>query len=67
VTISTAIQSERSRLPVSGCVNDRERGISVSSAVMSFEHEGLAFNLLDTPGPPGFQPNGISAMTPTAP
>jgi hypothetical protein len=27
-----------------------QRGISVSSAVMSFEHEGLAFNLLDTPG-----------------
>jgi peptide chain release factor 3 len=33
---------------------ERERGISVSSAVMSFEHEGLAFNLLDA-GPPGFQ------------
>jgi peptide chain release factor 3 len=29
---------------------ERERGISVSSAVMSFEHEGLAFNLLATPG-----------------
>jgi translation elongation factor EF-Tu-like GTPase len=29
---------------------ERERGISVSSAVMSFEHEALAFNLLDTPG-----------------
>jgi Elongation factor Tu GTP binding domain len=29
---------------------ERERGISVSSAVMSFEHEGLAFDLLDTPG-----------------
>ena len=28
----------------------RERGISVSSAAMSFESEGLAFNLLDTPG-----------------
>jgi hypothetical protein len=28
---------------------ERERGISVSSAVISFEHEGLAFNLLDTP------------------
>jgi peptide subunit release factor RF-3 len=33
---------------------------------MSFEHEGLAFNLLDTPGqqvfsPLGFQPTGISA------
>jgi peptide subunit release factor RF-3 len=25
---------------------ERERGISVSSAVMSVEHEGLAFNLL---------------------
>src|SRR5271154_5425617 len=29
---------------------ERERGISVSSAVMTFEHEGLTFNLLDTPG-----------------
>jgi peptide chain release factor 3 len=29
---------------------ERRRGISVSSPVMSFEHEGLAFNLLDTPG-----------------
>jgi peptide subunit release factor RF-3 len=27
-----------------------ERGITVSSAVMRFEHEGLAFNLHDTPG-----------------
>jgi hypothetical protein len=34
---------------------ERERGISVSSAVMSFEHEGLAFNLLDTPGHQDFQ------------
>src|ERR1700744_174777 len=46
---------------------ERERGISVSSAVMSFEHEGLAFNLLDTRRPPGFQPTGISARTRTAP
>jgi len=29
---------------------ERERGISVSSAVMSFEHQGFAFNLLDPPG-----------------
>jgi peptide chain release factor 3 len=29
---------------------ERERGISVSSAVMRFERDGLAFNLLDTPG-----------------
>src|SRR5215472_2687335 len=29
---------------------EQERGISVSASVMSFEHDGLAFNLLDTPG-----------------
>ena len=29
---------------------EKERGISVSSAVMSFEHGEHAFNLLDTPG-----------------
>ena len=33
-----------------GWPSSRESGISVSSAVMSFEHEGLAFDLLDTPG-----------------
>lgn len=29
---------------------EQERGISVASSVMSFEHAGRAFNLLDTPG-----------------
>jgi peptide chain release factor 3 len=29
---------------------ERARGISVSSSVMTFEHAGLTFNLLDTPG-----------------
>ncbi|MGQ0533162.1 MAG: peptide chain release factor 3 [Caulobacteraceae bacterium] len=29
---------------------ERERGISVSSSVMMFEHQDLVFNLLDTPG-----------------
>lgn len=29
---------------------ERSRGISVSSSVMTFEHAGLVFNLLDTPG-----------------
>ena len=38
---------------------ERERGISLSSAVMSFEHEGLAFNLLDTPGHQDFSPLGF--------
>jgi peptide chain release factor 3 len=41
-------------------------GISVSSAVMSFEHEGLAFNLLDTPGHQDFSPMGFRG-TLTAP
>jgi peptide chain release factor 3 len=29
---------------------EQQRGISVSSAVMRFEHRGCTFNLLDTPG-----------------
>jgi len=29
---------------------ERERDISVISAVMTFEHDGLVFNLLDTAG-----------------
>ncbi|MEA2756735.1 MAG: peptide chain release factor 3 [Aliidongia sp.] len=29
---------------------ERERGISVSSAVMTFEYDEKTFNLLDTPG-----------------
>jgi peptide subunit release factor RF-3 len=33
-----------------------ERGISAASAVMSSEHQGLAFNLLDTPGYQDFSP-----------
>ncbi len=42
---------------------ERERGISVSSAVMSFEHQGLAFNLLDTPGHQDFSPVGFQRGT----
>lgn len=29
---------------------ERERGVSITSSVMSFDHEGLRINLLDTPG-----------------
>jgi peptide chain release factor 3 len=29
---------------------EQERGISVTSSAMTFEHQGLVFNLLDTPG-----------------
>lgn len=29
---------------------EQERGISVASSVMTFDHDGVTFNLLDTPG-----------------
>src|SRR3546814_12982493 len=29
---------------------EQQRGISVTSSVITFEHEGIRFNLLDTPG-----------------
>ena len=41
-------RGERRRVRSDWMAIERERGISVSSAVMSFEHEGLAFDLLDT-------------------
>src|SRR6201990_1729685 len=42
---------------------ERERGISVSSAVMSFEHKGLAYNLLDTPGHQDFSEDTYRTLT----
>ena len=38
-----------------------ERGISASLTVMSFTHEGLAFNLLDTPGLHDFREASIDS------
>jgi peptide chain release factor 3 len=55
-------RGERRRARSDWMTVERERGISVSSAVMSFEREGLACNLARHAGPPGFQPNGISAQ-----
>jgi len=43
-----------------------ERGISVSSAVMCFEHEGLALNLLDTPGHQDFSEDTYRTLTAVA-
>src|SRR6266481_8587078 len=43
-------RGERRRVRSDWMAVECRRGISVSSAVMSFEHQGLAFNLLDTPG-----------------
>jgi peptide chain release factor 3 len=56
-------RGERRRVRSDWMAVERERGISVSSAVMSFEHEGLAFNLLDTPDHQDFSPLRSSGDT----
>jgi len=42
---------------------EQERGISVSSSVMTFEHDGLTFNLLDTPGHEDFSEDTYRTLT----
>lgn len=42
---------------------ERERGISVASSVMSYEYEGNAFNLLDTPGHEDFSEDTYRTLT----
>jgi peptide chain release factor 3 len=42
---------------------EKERGISVSASVMSFEHAGLMFNLLDTPGHEDFSEDTYRTLT----
>ena len=42
---------------------EQERGISVTSSVMTFEHEGLLFNLLDTPGHEDFSEDTYRTLT----
>ena len=39
---------------------EQERGISVTTAVMTFEYGGVVFNLLDTPGHEDFQRGHLS-------
>lgn len=42
---------------------ERERGISVSTAVMRFDYQNLAFNLLDTPGHNDFSEDTYRTLT----
>ncbi|EME71628.1 peptide chain release factor RF-3 [Paramagnetospirillum caucaseum] len=42
---------------------EKERGISVSASVMSFEYAGLSFNLLDTPGHEDFSEDTYRTLT----
>ena len=56
-------RGERRRARSDWMAIERERGISVSSAVMTFEHQGLVFNLLDTPGHQDFSEDTYRTLT----
>ncbi|MBF0296283.1 MAG: peptide chain release factor 3 [Magnetococcales bacterium] len=42
---------------------ERERGISVTASVMSFEYDGMMLNLLDTPGHADFSEDTFRTLT----
>ncbi len=42
---------------------EQERGISVTASVMTFDHDGLMFNLLDTPGHEDFSEDTYRTLT----
>ncbi len=42
---------------------EQERGISVSSSVMTYDYEGVTFNLLDTPGHGDFSEDTYRTLT----
>jgi peptide chain release factor 3 len=56
-------RGERRRARSDWMAIERERGISVSSAVMTFEHDGIVFNLLDTPGHQDFSEDTFRTLT----
>src|SRR5438477_5618033 len=57
-------RGERRRARSDWMAIERERGISVSSAVMTVEHGGHGFNLLDTPGHQGFREGPYRPLAP---
>jgi peptide chain release factor 3 len=56
-------RGERRRVRSDWMDVERERGISVSSAVMTFAHDGLTYNLLDTPGHQDFSEDTYRTLT----
>ena len=56
-------RGERRRVRSDWMEVERQRGISVSSAVMTFEHDGLTYNLLDTPGHQDFSEDTYRTLT----
>ncbi len=58
-----AARGQRRRTQSDWMKIEQERGISVSSSVMTFEHSGLVFNLLDTPGHEDFSEDTYRTLT----
>src|SRR5438093_3766887 len=56
-------RGERRRARSDWMAIEQQRGISVSASVMTFEHEGLVFNLLDTPGHQDFSEDTYRTLT----
>jgi len=56
-------RGERRRTQSDWMEIERQRGISISSSVMTFEHRGITFNLLDTPGHQDFSEDTYRTLT----
>ncbi len=58
-----AARGERRRTTSDWMKIERDRGISVSASVMTFEHNGNVYNLLDTPGHEDFSEDTYRTLT----
>ena len=56
-------RGERRRTRSDWMAIERQRGISISSSVMTFEHAEITFNLLDTPGHEDFSEDTYRTLT----
>jgi peptide chain release factor 3 len=56
-------RGERRRTQSDWMEIERARGISVTSSVMTFEHDAIQFNLLDTPGHQDFSEDTYRTLT----
>ncbi len=56
-------RGERRRTQSDWMEIERTRGISISSSVMTFENDGITFNLLDTPGHQDFSEDTYRTLT----
>jgi peptide chain release factor 3 len=60
---SVRAKGERRRTRSDWMAIERDRGISVVTSVMTFEHAGCVFNLLDTPGHEDFSEDTYRTLT----